>query len=76
MVAYPFQKFPSLGKFLDWFRSKGRVTEINNVWGSTYLLEVAETGSYVYLESDIEVLGPDTIKRIEGRLNITTPWHF
>ncbi|MCY4184835.1 MAG: hypothetical protein OXC82_03570 [Rhodobacteraceae bacterium] len=77
-MSHPFQKFPKYDEFYEWLNEheKIEIKTVENKWGETVLLTNSETKKSVFLECDIQVIGPETIQRIESRLGIKTPWTF
>ena len=76
MVAFPFQSWPSLSEYCEWFESEGGCVEpINNQWGNAKRLISSDGKRYVHVsELEEEVIGPAKLKEIEARLGIKSPW--
>ena len=77
MPSHPFQKFPSLRKFLDWFQGLGGLAETgSNEWGSFIRLIAPESGLEVmeYGLNLEDTLNPAELERLESCLGIQSPW--
>ena len=78
MAAFPFPEFPTYQQYADWLRGKGFSVEFGaNEWGKFMFVSRSDSPLHIF-ERDLDPdtpLVPSTIERIDGRLDVVSPWN-